>query len=169
MQACASPGGVLSDRRVGAPGLARRESDGSAIALQDAAHVEKERSFGSLRQAWGLSPGSCRGARLLKLLDQESGLGERTRVLNRALHTIAITRARTDPATKAYLERKEAEGKTKKGALRCLKRHLARRFYRLLVPPGDDPKPAASDALARPRQPDAIVTLTAPSPMRCLK
>ena len=40
---------------------------------------------------------------------------------------IAITRARHDPAIKEYLARKEAEGKTKKGALRCLKRHLARR------------------------------------------
>ena len=47
------------------------------------------------------------------------------RQLNRALHTIAITRAQRDPATKEYLARKEADGKTKKGALRCLKRYLA--------------------------------------------
>ena len=57
------------------------------------------------------------------------------RQLNRALHTIAITRAQRDPATKEYLARKEADGKTKKGALRCLKRYLARRFYRLLSEP----------------------------------
>ena len=58
------------------------------------------------------------------------------RQLNRALHMIAITRARHDPVTKEYLARKEAEGKTKKGALRCLKRHLARRFHHLLrLPP----------------------------------
>lgn len=37
------------------------------------------------------------------------------RQLNHALHVIAITRARHDPATQAYLARKEAEGKTKKG------------------------------------------------------
>ncbi len=34
--------------------------------------------------------------------------------------------------TKAYLKRKEAEGKTRMEAMCCLKRHLARRYYRLL-------------------------------------
>jgi transposase len=57
------------------------------------------------------------------------------RQLNRALHTIAITRARSDPTTRAYLERKRAEGKTQREALRCLKRHLARRVYHLLYTP----------------------------------
>jgi transposase len=57
------------------------------------------------------------------------------RQLNRALHTIAITRAQRDPETRAYLDRKMAEGKTRKEALRCLKRHLARRFHRLLTQP----------------------------------
>ena len=57
------------------------------------------------------------------------------RQLNRALHTIAITRARVDPSTRAYLERKRAEGKTNKEAVRCLKRHLARRVHRLLATP----------------------------------
>ena len=57
------------------------------------------------------------------------------RQLNRALHTIAITRARRDPETRAYLDRKMAEGKTRTEALRCLKRHLARRFHRLLTEP----------------------------------
>ena len=52
---------------------------------------------------------------------------------------IAITRARIDPQTKAYLERKRAEGKTKREALRCLKRHLARRIHRLLAMPAVDP------------------------------
>jgi len=54
------------------------------------------------------------------------------RQLNRALHTIALSRARTDPHTRAYLDRRAAEGKTKLEALRCLKRHLARHFWKLL-------------------------------------
>jgi transposase len=54
------------------------------------------------------------------------------RQLNRALHIIAISRAKTDPETRAYLLRKQAEGKTKLEAIRCLKRHLARRIWRLL-------------------------------------
>jgi transposase len=57
------------------------------------------------------------------------------RQLNRALHTIAITRARHDPQTRAYIDRKIAEGKTRTEAIRCLKRHLARRFYHLLTQP----------------------------------
>ena len=65
------------------------------------------------------------------------------RRMNHALHIIAITRARRDPTTKAYLERKEAEGKTRMEALRCLKRQLARHFHRLLL------KPSAASA-ARP-------------------
>jgi transposase len=54
------------------------------------------------------------------------------RQLNRALHIIALSRARTDPATRAYLDRRHSEGKTKREAIRCLKRHLARRIWRLL-------------------------------------
>ncbi len=57
------------------------------------------------------------------------------RQLNRALHVIAITRGRLDPGTRAYLQRKEAEGKTRIEAMRCLKRHLARHYYRLLSLP----------------------------------
>jgi transposase len=63
------------------------------------------------------------------------------RQLNRALHMIAITRARIDPQTKAYLERKRAEGKTKREALRSLKRHLARKIHRLLSMPAVDSDP----------------------------
>jgi transposase len=60
------------------------------------------------------------------------------RQLNRALHVIAITRARIDPQTRAYLERKRAEGKSNREALRCLKRHLARQVHRLLsMPPAN--------------------------------
>jgi len=52
--------------------------------------------------------------------------------LNRAIHIIALSRARTDPATRAYLERKHAEGKSKREAIRCLKRHFARPIWRIL-------------------------------------
>lgn len=64
------------------------------------------------------------------------------RQLNRALHVIAITRARLDPETRAYLERKRSEGKTNREALRCLKRHLARHIHRLLSMPSTHPDPS---------------------------
>jgi transposase len=54
------------------------------------------------------------------------------RQLNRALHIIALSRAKTNPETRVYLDRKVAEGKTKLEAIRCLKRHLARRIWRPL-------------------------------------
>jgi hypothetical protein len=50
-------------------------------------------------------------------------------VASTALHVIAITRGRWEPATRAYLQRKETEGKNRMEALRCLKRLLARHFH----------------------------------------
>jgi transposase len=57
------------------------------------------------------------------------------RQLNLALHRLAVNKARLDPDTAAYLQRKQAEGKSRMEALRCLKRHLARRVWRLLTFP----------------------------------
>jgi transposase len=54
------------------------------------------------------------------------------RQLNCALHRLAVNKGLWDPESAAYLARKQAEGKTRKEALRCLKRHLARRVYKLL-------------------------------------
>lgn len=49
------------------------------------------------------------------------------RQLNRCLHNIANTQARTGGhAGKVYYDRKRAEGKTHREAMRCLKRRLAR-------------------------------------------
>lgn len=55
------------------------------------------------------------------------------RQLNRALYTIAMVQARWDPAARAYLDRKLAEGKSPAEARRCLKRHLANVIYRALI------------------------------------
>ena len=54
------------------------------------------------------------------------------RQLNRALHIVAIHRLRHDPATRAYVERRRAEGKTDREIRRCLKRYIARQLYRTL-------------------------------------
>ncbi len=56
------------------------------------------------------------------------------RQLNCALHRLAVTKGRLDPETAAYLARRQAEGKTRRDAIRCLKRHLARRVWHLLQP-----------------------------------
>ena len=54
------------------------------------------------------------------------------RQLNCALHRIAVTQGRVHDPAKAYLARKQAEGHSRKEALRCSKRHLARVVYRTL-------------------------------------
>ena len=54
------------------------------------------------------------------------------RQLNRALHTIVLHRRQHDPATKDYIAKRIAEGKTRRDATRLLKRYLARHLYRLL-------------------------------------
>jgi transposase len=54
------------------------------------------------------------------------------RQLNRALHLIALSRSRSDPATKDYIARRTAEGKSSREIRRCLKRYLARRLFKLL-------------------------------------
>ncbi len=55
------------------------------------------------------------------------------RQLNAALHVIAHTRLRCHPETRAYRDRLLARGKSKREAMRCIKRQLARHYYRLLI------------------------------------
>jgi transposase len=62
------------------------------------------------------------------------------RKLNAAFHRIAIVQGRTDPQARAYLARKQADGKSRREAVRCLKRYVARRVWHLLpkAPGGSD-------------------------------
>jgi transposase len=72
-------------------------------------------------------------------LDASSGKHQRHRLdrggnrqLNCALHRIAVTQGRVHAPARAYLERKQSEGKTRREAIRCLKRQLARTVYNTL-------------------------------------
>jgi transposase len=56
------------------------------------------------------------------------------RQANHALWRIAFTRLGSDPATRAYAERRTAEGKSKAEIIRCLKRYVAREVYPYLRP-----------------------------------
>ncbi len=57
------------------------------------------------------------------------------RQANHALWRIAMVRLTCDPATRAYTERRRAEGKSTREIIRCLKRYIAREIYRLLTNP----------------------------------
>jgi len=54
------------------------------------------------------------------------------RRLNHALHMMALTQARMDPRARGYVERRCGEGRTKRDAVRALKRHLSDAVYQQL-------------------------------------
>src|SRR4051812_43645428 len=60
------------------------------------------------------------------------------RQINAALHRVILTRARCHTETRDYIERRGRERKTTRESIRCLKRYLARRAWRLLQPPLTD-------------------------------
>ena len=69
-------------------------------------------------------------------LDASSGKQERHRLnrggdrqANAALWRIVMTRIVYDPRTRAYIDRRMLEGLTKREAMRCLKRYIAREIY----------------------------------------
>jgi len=73
-------------------------------------------------------------------LDASSGKQQRHRLnrggdrdANSALYLIALTRLATDEDTKLYMNRRLAEGKTRREVFRCLKRYIAREVHQSLV------------------------------------
>jgi transposase len=66
---------------------------------------------------------------------------------NRALYLLAVGRMRWDPATRTYVNRRTAEGRTKPEIIRCLKRYIARELYPVLL--------AATSTLVRLHTPTA--------------
>jgi transposase len=89
--------------------------------------LHREGSFAAL---CGVSP-----------VEASSGKSQRRRLnrggdrqANAALYRIVLSRLHTDPATRAYRDRRITEGKTKREIMRCLKRYVAREVYNLLQP-----------------------------------
>jgi transposase len=73
-------------------------------------------------------------------IDASSGRQQRHRLnrggdrqANSALYIVVISRLRWDPATKAYMARRLAQGKTRKEVIRCLKRYVARQVHRAII------------------------------------
>ena len=57
------------------------------------------------------------------------------RQANAAIYRVVLCRMRWDPRTHAYVQRRTAEGLSKKDIIRCLKRLIARELYYLLTSP----------------------------------
>jgi transposase len=72
-------------------------------------------------------------------VDASSGRQQRHRLnrggnrdANRALWVVALVRLRSEPRTRAYVERRTSQGLSKPEILRCLKRYIAREVFRQL-------------------------------------
>ena len=93
------------------------------ISWSHRGRVRNEAAFAALAGAAPLEASS--GQRIRHRLNRG---GDRN--LNRALHTIAITRLRCHPETRDYEAQRTAQGKPHRDVRRSLKRALARRLYR---------------------------------------
>jgi transposase len=100
----------------------------AAKLVAEVAGVERFASDAKLAKLAGVAP-----------LDASSGTQRRHRLnrkgnrqLNCALHRSAVTQGQVHTPARAFLARKQAEGKSRREALRCLKRHLARVVFKTL-------------------------------------
>jgi len=66
------------------------------------------------------------------------------RHLNNAVHMVAVCQARSDARGGAYYRKKIAEGKSRKEALRCLKRRISDAVFRSLVADSQAPSRSAA-------------------------
>jgi transposase len=100
----------------------------AAKLLCEIGPIDRFRTDAQLARHAGVAPlEASSGKRQRHRLDRGGN-----RQLNCALHRIAVTQGRWHPPARAYLERKQNEGKTRREALRCLKRQLARTVYTTL-------------------------------------
>jgi transposase len=122
--------GELAPDLLGEPGVGPVCAAQLLVSSGDPKRMASEASFAALA---GTSP-----------VEASSGKKQRHRLnrggdrqLNWALHVIALARIRHHAETAAYYQRLLARGKTTREARRCVKRALARHFYRQLraLPP----------------------------------
>jgi transposase len=100
----------------------------AAKLLAEIGPIERFQTEAQLARHGGVAPLEASSGRVRRHRLDRGG----NRQLNCALHRIAVTQARVHPAARAYLERKQAEGKSRREAIRCLKRQLARVVFNTL-------------------------------------
>ena len=100
----------------------------AAKLLAEVGPVERFRSDAQLARHSGVAPLEASSGRTQRHRLDRGG----NRQLNAALYRIAITQARYHPEARAYLERKTAEGKSRRDAIRCLKRLIVRVVFNTL-------------------------------------
>ncbi len=100
----------------------------AAKLLGEVGPIDRFRSDAQLARHSGVAPLEASSGRVQRHRLDRGG----NRQLNAAFYRMAITQARYYPAARAYLERKQAEGKSRREAIRCLKRQLARVVFNTL-------------------------------------
>lgn len=100
----------------------------AAICLTAWSHHGRVRSEAAFASLAGVSPIPASSGNTVRHRLNRGG----DRTLNKALHMIALSRMTFDAQTLGYVQKRQAEGRTKKEIRRCVKRYLARRIYRTL-------------------------------------
>ena len=122
---------LLGHVRTLAPQLLDERGVGPIVAAQLIvawSHQGRVRSEAAFARLAGVAPVPASSGKTTRHRLSRGG----DRQLNRALHTVILQRRQHDPATKDYIARRIAEGKSRRDATRLLKRYLARHLYRLL-------------------------------------
>ena len=106
--------------------------DVAAIGLVAAGdNPERMKSEAAFAALCGVSPIEASPGKVVRHRLNRSG----NRQANHALWRIAMVHLTCDPATRAYVERRRAEGKPDREIMRCLKRYTAREMFRHLSHP----------------------------------
>jgi len=122
---------ILAHVRALAPQLLNEPGVGAIVAAQLLvawSHRGRVRSEAAFARVAGVAPIPASSGQTTRHRLSRGG----DRQLNRALHTVVLHRRQHDPATKAYIARRLSEGKSRRDAVRLLKRYLARHLYRVL-------------------------------------
>jgi transposase len=90
---------------------------------------ERLRSEAALAALCGTNPLPASSGKTIRHRLNRSG----DRSANNALWTIAMVRMRSEPRTRAYVERRTAEGMSNKEIQRCLKRYIIRELYPVIL------------------------------------
>jgi transposase len=101
----------------------------AAKLIAEIAGIERFRSPAKLARLAGIAPIPASSGNTNRFRLDRGG----NRQLNAAVHRIAITQIRIHPPARDYIARRLDEGKTKREALRCLKRHLVRTVFNTMT------------------------------------
>jgi transposase len=122
---------ILGHVRALVPELLNEAGVGPIVAAQliiTWSHRDRVRNEAAFARLAGVAPLPASSGQTIRHRLSRGG----DRQLNRALHTVILHRRHHDPATRDYIARRVAEGKTTRDATRILKRYLARHLYRVM-------------------------------------